>query len=1157
MIELRDIRKTYVTGGTTTVALDDVNLRFRDSEFAAILGPSGSGKTTMLNVIGGLDHADSGDIVVGGVSTRDFGSKDWDTYRNHRIGFVFQSYNLIPHQTILKNVELALTLAGVGSGERRRRSVQALERVGLGEQVNKRPSQLSGGQMQRVAIARALVNDPDIVLADEPTGALDTVTGENVMQLLKEVSQDRLVVMVTHNPELAERYATRIVRFRDGHIESDSNPVTDQELAAEARGEAGTMPAEGDATVAAAPVSPEAAPEDVASDQTVAMPAAASTGERAGACGSRPHPKAGRASMSFLTALSLSFSNLMAKRGRTFMTAFAGSIGIIGIAAILALSNGVNNYIENTEQSALSSYPLTITKSSFDFTNLMSAMGSMGMGTSSSSTTSTASSGGDGTIGQTKIMSDMFAEVKNNDLGSFKSYVDSHKGEFAPYVNAIQYSYGVTPLVYETDTSSGAKQLNPSKMAQTLQSGIAGSALTGGSSSGSSFNELVGSQDLLDSQMSVVAGRWPKAYDEAVLVLSADGTITDYTLYSLGFYNIDDMNKITEDALKGNKVTVPQVDSKFTIQDALGMTFKVVPASARYQKNAETGGWTDMSSDDTFMRSAVDKGLTLKVVGVVKPKDGESTTLMQEGIAYTSDLTSWLMQQAIDSQIVQEQKANPDVDVFTGKTFEELQDSQGEQLDMGKLFTVDEDALKKAFSFDTSALEGSNMGSLDLSGVSLDVSGFDANGMQLDTSQLQSVFSTETMAKIMGGAPKFSLEDSGLADAITGITDEQRQDILDASEKLGSSFSAWLIANPDEAKKMTGENPDYQGVLNDYLATEEGKAVTDDLRQKLGGTADDVVNQAMSKYLTEQFAPYFSQQMQALMTQAAQVMATQLAQQMQTQVSAMTSKLGTQLSAAISGQLQSQMAQLQSSLQNGFKVDTAAFANAIHVNMTQQDLASLLNNYMNAQDLSYDSNMQTLGYAEEGQPDSIQIYPKDFDAKQKVLDAIGTYNSKMEKDGKSDATIQYSDIAGTLMSSISNIANMISTVLIAFVSISLVVSSIMIGIITYISVLERKKEIGILRAMGASRLNVASIFNAETIIEGLLSGVFAIAVVYVVEGPVNSWVYSWQGVPNVMSLPVTSALILIGISVGLTFIAGIIPALSASRRDPVEALRSE
>ena len=1157
MIELRDIRKTYTTGGTTTVALDDVNLRFRDSEFAAILGPSGSGKTTMLNVIGGLDHADSGDIVVGGVSTRDFGLKDWDTYRNHRIGFVFQSYNLIPHQTILKNVEMALTLAGVGKGERRRRAVQALERVGLGEQVNKRPSQLSGGQMQRVAIARALVNDPDIVLADEPTGALDTVTGENVMQLLKEVSQDRLVVMVTHNPELAERFATRIVRFRDGHVESDSNPVTDQELEAEARGEGDAMPAEGAATVVAAPVSPEAAPKDVAPDQTVALPAAVLAGERDGARGSRRHPKAGRASMSFLTALSLSFSNLMAKRGRTFMTAFAGSIGIIGIAAILALSNGVNNYIEDTEQSALSSYPLTITKSSFDFTNLMTAMGSMGMGTSSSSTTSTASSSKDGTIGQTKIMSDMFAEVKNNDLGSFKSYVDSHQGEFSPYVNAIQYSYGVTPLVYETDTSSGAKQLNPSKMAQTLQSGIAGSALTGGSSSGSSFNELVGSQDLLDSQMSVVAGRWPKAYDEAVLVLSADGTITDYTLYSLGFYNIDDMNKITEDALKGNKVTVPQVDSKFTIQDALGMTFKVVPASATYQKNAETGGWTDMSSDDAFMRSAVEKGLTLKVVGVVKPKDGESTSLMQEGVAYTSDLTRWLMRQVADSQIVQEQKANPDVDVFTGKTFEELQDSQGEQLDMSKLFTVDEDALKKAFSFDTSALEGSNMGSLDLSGVSLDASGFDASGMQLDTSQLQSVFSTETMTKIMSGAPKFSLEDSGLADAITGITDEQRQDILDASERLGSSFSAWLIANPDEVQKMMGENPDYQGVLNDYLATDEGKAVTDDLRQKLGGTVDDVVNQAMSKYLTEQFAPYFSQQMQALMTQAAQVMATQLAQQMQTQVSAMTSKLGTQLSAAISGQLQSQMAQLQSSLQNGFKVDTTAFANAIHVNMTQQDLASLLNNYMNAQDLSYGSNMQTLGYAEEGQPDSIQIYPKDFDAKQKVLDAIDAYNSKMEKDGKSDATIQYSDIAGTLMTSISNIANMISTVLIAFVSISLVVSSIMIGIITYISVLERKKEIGILRAMGASRLNVASIFNAETIIEGLLSGVFAIAVVYVVEGPVNSWVYSWQGVPNVMSLPVTSALILIGISVGLTFIAGIIPALSASRRDPVEALRSE
>lgn len=1152
MLQLRDVSKAYRTGSFTQIALDAVSVTLRDNEFVAVLGPSGSGKTTLLNILGGLDRADSGDIIINGVSTKSYRPRDWDSYRNHRVGFVFQSYNLIPHQSILSNVELALTLSGIGRGKRRRRAANALAEVGLAEHAHKRPNQLSGGQMQRVAIARALVNDPDIVLADEPTGALDTETGIQVMNILKRVANDRLVVMVTHNPELAESYATRIIRVQDGRIDGDSDPfLDDAPSAASSRGAIGVMPVIGR--------------------------------------GRRARGRDVRASMGFLTALSLSFNNLMTKKGRTALTAFAGSIGIIGIAAILALSNGVNNYITKTEEDALSSYPLTINKSSMDITTLLSsAMGTGGKSPSEPNESDQTGVDGSGEIRQTRLAADMFAKVKSNDLASFKRYLEGDASDIGRYAADVQYGYGIVPQVFESDSSKGIVRLNPSEVGRKMASGAMGSALTGGSTN-SSFSELVDDRRLLESQLRVVRGRWPEAADEAVLTLDKDGCISDYTLYSLGFYDPDVMRQMTQQMLNGEEVRMPDNTRAFTYDDAMGMTFKVIPASALYQRNETQGTWTDMSDDEGYMRERLDEGITLRVVGVVRPSDSAGSTSVREGISYTSALTSRLIQESSDSQIVREQLANPDVDVFTGKAFEELRDSQGRAFDMSSMFTIDQGALKRAFSFDSSALGRSvaDMGELDLSGVSLDPSGFDMSSMSLDTSALSSIFDADTMSKILGNAPKFDLAKSGLADLGSGLTDEQVKRVTQGANKLASGFIAWMEKNhPGELGPLAGSGPasgsraangagasgdtpsepaanggrasSYAAYLREYLSNDEtAKEVLTELRGLLGEEASRLVEGAMRDYLTNQFVPYFSGALGSLMSEAAQAMATQLALQMQQQMAAATGQLGTQLSSAISGQLQKQMATLTSAMQDGFSVDPTAFASAIRLNVSQDDLTSLLTNFMNAKDLSYESDLKKLGYADVTSPESIRIYPKDFKAKQGVLDIIDGYNRKVSSTGDDSQTIQYTDIAGTLMSSVTSIVDMVSLVLIAFVSISLVVSSIMIGIITHISVLERRKEIGILRAMGASKLGVANIFNAETVIEGLFSGVLAMAVVYVASVPVNSIVEQTQKVSNIMALTPQNALALIAVSVVLTLVAGTMPAMSAARRDPVEALRSE
>ena len=1082
MLELKGICKRYVTQSFTQVALDNVSLSFRDNEFVAILGPSGSGKTTMLNVIGGLDHFDSGDLLIDGISTKDFHDRDWDAYRNNRIGFVFQSYNLIPHQTILENVELALTLTGVGHAERRQRAREALEKVGLGEHVNKRPSQLSGGQMQRVAIARALINDPEIVLADEPTGALDSTTSVQVMDLLKDVARDRLVIMVTHNPELAYRYATRIVNLADGKITDDSDPF---DVAKAARREA------------------------------------------------KPTRKT---SMSFVTALGLSARNLMTKKGRTAMTAFAGSIGIIGIAAILALSNGVNGYIKKVEEDTLSSYPLTISKQDYDLSSMMGGQGA----TEDGDDVSGASDSEDDSVKKSdKIpvvtaVKDMFASVKSNDMTSFKAWLDAGGDGIDKEVNAIQYGYGVTPVVYRAGKGDEKPvRLVPNAMTEAMSGGASSAATVSMESMGTSvFNEMIDDQSLIDRQYDVVAGHWPASANEAVMVLSSRGTVGDYTLYSIGALDIDELNDLVNSAMTADGgVETPETAADFTYDDALSTTFKVLSPADAYRKNEETGMWADMSGDADFMAAKVADGIDVRIVGVVRPNETANASALSPGIAYTHALTRQLMERAADSKIVQEQLAHPETDVFTGKTFDELQGEAKQGVDLGSMFSVDEAALKSAFSFDASALSGV-AGGMDLSGI-------DLSGLDIDLSGVgEDIDFNDIMAK--APAPDFS----GVFDGLE-LTPEQMQQVGALANQLFEGFmqsDQFKALTPEDLKDATKLAAAFSAYLENDAAAQQCLA---QLKALGGDVLAERLQQAMTDYVQKQLAPYLQQAMDQVMKAISEQIATTVSSQL---------KAG---AAGLMGQMATQMSSSFANLASAMHVDASAFARAIHFNMDAEDLSSLMMSYAKASQLTYDNNLTTLCYADEADPISVKIFPRDFEAKERVLDHIDAYNKQVKAAGHDEQAISYTDYMGIIMGSVTDIVNTISLVLIAFVSISLVVSSIMIGIITYISVLERKKEIGILRAIGASKRNVANVFNAETFIEGLIAGVFAIVVVVAVSFPVNTWTLAAKQVPNLMSLPVQDALVLIAISVLLTVVAGLLPARSASKKDPVEALRSE
>ena len=895
MLELNDIKKDYVSGSTTVSALKGINLRFRDCEFVSILGQSGCGKTTMLNIIGGLDKYTSGDLKINGVSTKNYKDRDWDFYRNNSIGFVFQSYNLIPHQTVLSNVELALTLSGVSKAERKKRAIEALEKVGLGEQIHKKPNQMSGGQMQRVAIARALVNNPDILLADEPTGALDTETSIQIMELLKEISKDRLIIMVTHNPELAKDYSTRIVRLLDGVITDDSDPYTLEDMEA-----------------------------DIKAKEAAKVKASEKKNKKSG--------KKQKTSMSFFTALSLSFNNLMTKKTRTILTAFAGSIGIIGIAMILSISNGIQLYIDRVQRDTLSSYPITLQAEAIDISSMVSSM----TGNSDSEEHEDKSK-----IYSNDIMGDMIntmvKEVKSNNLSEFKKYIENGSSDIKSYVSDIQYSYDVPLNIYMKDTSNGVEQLNPG----TMFDSIYGEGATSASSSMSSgmgmgmfsnssvWNQLLGNQQVLDEQYDILAGHWPENFNEVVLVADKNNEVDDYTLYSLGLKDPEEVRTLFKKMMVGESYETEK-DISYTFDEILDTEFKLVMPTDMYKYNDVTGTWDDYSKDDKYMTNVVNNGTDIKVCGIIRPNDDAVSTSLSSGIGYTAKLTEYIIEEVKNSEIAKAQLADTSVDVFTGVPFDNDRNTE---------ITMDD--------------------------------------------------------------------------------------------------------------------------VNAYMAT---------------------------------LSPEESAQMQAM----------------------------------TSGMSDDQILQL--------------FSASLKARTT---------------DATLDSNKSKLGITDLDTPSQIDIYATDFDSKEKVQNIIKDYNKLQQDDGKEENVINYTDYVGIMMSSVSTIINAISYVLIAFVAISLIVSSIMIGIITYISVLERTKEIGVLRSIGASKKDVSRIFNAETLIEGFVSGALGIVVTLLLCIPANALIKHLTDISNVAQLPVAGGVILIIISMFLTFIAGLIPAKLAAKKDPVVALRSE
>ena len=1073
MLQLTNIRKSYTTGTFTQQALDDVSIAFRDNEFVSILGPSGSGKTTMLNIIGGLDHYDSGDLIIDGISTKQFKDRDWDAYRNNRIGFVFQSYNLIPHQTVLANVELALTLSGVSREERHQRAKEALERVGLADHIDKKPAQLSGGQMQRVAIARALINDPEILLADEPTGALDSKTSVQIMGLLTEIADDRLVIMVTHNPELAEQYSTRIVNLADGRITSDSNPYvpTQEEIAG-----ASAKPAR-------------------------------------------------RTSMSFLTALALSANNLLTKKGRTIMTAVAGSIGIIGIAAILALANGVNNYIKTVEEDTLSVYPLQIMSTGLDMTSMFVGMSESSPDDSSDeSTVQVVAQGADRDSDQLKesrMMTRMFASIGKNDLAALKDYLENGGSSIYQYVNNIFYEYPVTPQIFAADTSNGVRQVNPDKSFSSLgiDSTASSNSIMSMSMSSDLFAEMPSGDPIIEDQYDIVRGHWPEKDNELVLVLSQSGRISDFMSYMLGLRDPEELKKMVQQFADEEEVETPNTEINATYDDVMNIKFKLVNAVDYYKFNEENKVWVDKSDDKDYMKELVDKGDELVIAGIVRPKEGANAVALSQGIYYTPALIESIVDKSAQSQIVKDQLADSKVDVFTGKTFEEEKEEKGSSFEMDSLFSIDEGALASAFSFDTSAL--------DFSGINL--SQANAPDMNLDMTNLDlPPLTNEDMAQIMSGVDTQAV----FANVTIKFTDGGT-----AAQNLTAAYIQWY-SNPanfgkDPSEFFNGEGQPLVAAVGDSVDTQDLQAqIIEGMAKQLGTTSEGFSTEMARRVATV----YGAKVMPAVQQQIALSMQQYMTQYM----------------TALSGQMESVFANLG----NAMGVNPDAFARAFQFNMNPEELTELMMSMMRVEERTYDNNLKKLGYADFAKPSEISIYPKDFESKEHVIEILDGYNEKM-KVVDEDKVINYTDIVGVLMKSVTTIVNMISTVLIAFVAISLIVSSIMIGVITYISVLERRKEIGILRAIGASKGDISRVFNAETVIEGLIAGLLGVGVTALGCIPANIIVYNMFDVPNVALLPVSAGVILVLISVFLTFIAGLLPSGSASRKDPVEALRSE
>ena len=1079
MLQIKNIHKQYKTGDLVQKALDDVSLNLRDNEFVAILGPSGSGKTTLLNIIGGLDRYDKGDLIINGISTKKYKDRDWDSYRNHTIGFVFQSYNLIPHQTILANVELALTISGVSKSKRKQKAIKALEQVGLANQMHKKPNQLSGGQMQRVAIARALVNDPDIVLADEPTGALDSDTSIQVMELLKEVAKDRLVVMVTHNPELAKNYTTRIINIKNKKILSNKKTKIIEN-------KKNTNPV---------------------------------------------HKNLGKTTMSFITALSLSFNNLKTKKGRTILTSFAGSIGIIGIALILSLSNGVNTYIRSVEEDTLSEYPLQIQSTGVDISSLL-------MGTNNIDEENKES----GDINVSKRITNMFSTIGSNDLKSLKQYLESNESNIKEYAKTIEYSYNVTPIIYSSDTKN-LRQINPDITFSSLGmgSGASSNSMMSSMMSTDVFFQMPKDSSLYENQYDVKAGKWPTNYNECVLVLTSQGNISDFLLYALGLRDYSEIDNFVTQFSNGEEVTTPNNLGSYSYDDILGTTFKLIDISDCYEYDEEYKIWRDKTENTEYMKNVVKDGEDLEIVGIVKPKEGATSTMLSSGICYPASLTDHVIENAKNSKIVQEQLANPEINVFTGKRFDDTEEESS--FDMNSLIDVDTNAIQSAFKIDQSKINV-DFGNLNDILTQNSLPPLDINDI---LSNIEFSLSSEDIQKV-------------IADLLNGYEEYVKNKPEANIGQIGEQLSAYLQSKEvseylnKKIQEIIEENGGFtitqeqlQEIMTEILAGYE-KYVDDN---ELVSVED------LNKYLLEYLD---SDEARNIITNNISQIIT--SQNLDEQISAimkeyMQNVIGT-ISESLQVQMESSIQALSQSITNAISVDENTFVGAFKMKMNEEELSELFNSLMSKESVTYESNLKKLNYAKLDEPSGINIYPKNFDGNKAITNLLNEYNTRMEENGEEDKVISYVDMVGSLMSSVTTIVDTISYVLIAFVAISLVVSSIMIGVITYISVLERKKEIGILRAMGASKHNVSQVFNAETIIIGSLAGIIGIGITLILIVPINQIIASIANGVNVRaSLPPVAGIILIVLSIILTLIGGIIPSRKAAKEDPVLALRSE
>ena len=1254
MLQIKDIHKEYRTGNLVQRALDGVSLSLRDNEFVAILGPSGSGKTTLLNIIGGLDRYDSGDLIINGISTKKYKDRDWDSYRNHTIGFVFQSYNLIPHQTVLANVELALTISGVSKSERRRRAKEALEKVGLGAQIHKKPSQMSGGQMQRVAIARALVNDPEILLADEPTGALDSDTSVQVMDLLQEVAKERLVVMVTHNPELAQLYATRIVTVKDGRILSDTDPF-------------------------------------VIDSESMAPPV---------------HKNMGKSSMSFFTALSLSFQNLKTKKARTLLTSFAGSIGIIGIALILSISNGVDKYITNMEEETLSEYPLQIQSTGVDLTSMM-----MGAATAQSGKK-------DGEVGVAQMVTNMFSKMNSNDLESLKVYLDSNESSISQYANSVEYTYSVSPQIF-LENGKNIRQVNPDKSfsAMGLGSGSSNSIMSSTMST-DVFHEMPEDADLYKDQYDVKAGRWPENYKECVLVLTSQGDISDFLQYTLGLRDGKELDDMVQKFIAEEAVETPENEGPYTYDEILGKKFKLVNSTDYYEYDEEYKVWKDKSDNSSYMKKLVKNGEDLTIVGIVQPVEGATASMLTAGICYTPELTKHVIEKAASSEIVKQQLADEKINVFTGEEFGK-EDNENSKFDMESLFSINADALQEAFQVD---LSGFNMDLSSLSGLSSglnvempdmpDMSAL-AGNINLDESSmpdlskliklddldldLSHMIDPEEILKNLPAdqvpdmsqalkSVKFDFTEEKVTALLKEVLTGYQESIKDKPEadmdKMQAALKQYLTSKEmnerlcKDLQELVKNNVNVDmssekliavavGLMNQYQEYAKANGITQtdvasilaflsqgEIQQQIKEEAENLVKNSVTVNITTKqirdllmqdvvaaypeyarnnslpdpanLGTYFLEYMQTedgqnrlmnglmtlvdtseVQTQFSQAMETymksmmtsftdaiakgieskfteimeqvekQLTKGIQTAMEQMIGNISSGMQEAmqsvmtsVASSLTSAMSQAMSGLgglgsgmgnmEDALSINPEAFAKAIQMNMNEDDLSELMMSLLSSENSSYDGNLKKLGYADLNVPGGINIYPKDFESKSEIVGILDQYNADMEAAGEDEKVITYTDLVGTLMSSVTNIVNIISYVLVAFVAISLVVSSIMIGVITYISVLERKKEIGILRAIGASRHNVSQVFNAETFIIGFCAGAMGIGITLLLLIPANSIIRSLADGVNVKAaLPPVAAVVLIGLSVVLTLLGGLIPSRKAAKSDPVTALRTD